>query len=208
MTQDSPDTAPNPRYLAFAISTIILGLVGWYASLKLAIEYLTVLKDPGYTPSCDISPLVTCGPNMDSWQGSLFGFSNTLLGIAAFVAPIVVGVALLAGARLRPWFWWIYLLGNTAGFVFVIWLSWQSVFRLGTLCPWCMVVWLVMVPLFWTTLTKTLSSGLPGMTNNSHRLWSELSHWTWVLIVLTYIYIAVIAQIGVDWITHVRLSFM
>ena len=86
-------------------------------------------------PNCDISPLVTCGPNMGSWQGSVFGFSNTIIGVAAFVAPIIVGAALLAGARFSSWFWWLFNLGNLGGIVFVFWLSWQSVFRLGHAVP-------------------------------------------------------------------------
>lgn len=197
-----------PRFTAFALLSIVLGVVGWIASLELAIEYLRVLKNPDYRPGCDISPLVTCGPNMDSWQGSILGFSNTFIGIAAFTAPIFIGVALLAGARFRAWFWWIYILGNFAGVVFIFWLSFQSVFRLGTLCPWCMVVWLVMIPLFWTSLFKVTSSGAAGLSVSARRVFESLHQWTWVLIVFSYLFIAVEAQIGVDWLTHVRLMFL
>src|SRR5690606_1726804 len=83
----------------FALFTILLGAVGLFAAFELASEYIKTLKDTDYVPNCAVSVLVTCGPNMDSWQGSIFGFSNTILGLGAFVAPIAVGVAMLAGAK-------------------------------------------------------------------------------------------------------------
>ena len=71
----------------------------------------------------------------------MFGFPNPILGLAGWVAPIVVGFAILAGARFARWFWWLFELGMAFAFVFVIWLIGQSIFVLGTLCPWCMVTW-------------------------------------------------------------------
>src|SRR5690606_35752528 len=106
------------RPVGFAIFTTVMGMVGLYASFQLLTEHVKTLSSPGYVPSCAISVLVTCGPNMESWQGSLLGFSNPILGIGTFVAPIAVGVALLAGARFDRWFWWVYLAGLFSGFVF------------------------------------------------------------------------------------------
>ena len=91
-----PRTAKRP--VGFALFTIIAGAIGLFASWELLTEYIKTLAQPGYVPNCAVSILVTCGPNMDSWQGSLFGFSNTIIGVAGFMAPIFVGVALLAGA--------------------------------------------------------------------------------------------------------------
>ena len=195
----------NRRVAPFSIFLIVFGVIGWYASFSLLTEYVHTLQDPHYVPNCDISPLVTCGPNMGSWQGSVFGFSNTIIGVAAFVAPIIVGAALLAGARFSSWFWWLFNLGNLGGIVFVFWLSWQSVFRLGTLCPWCMVVWTVTIPLFWVCLGVTTSRGwakLPG----GKKTGVFISQWAWVFIVFSFFAIALMAQLGVDWLTHLRLS--
>ena len=158
--------AQRPR--GFAIFTILLGGLGLLASFQLLTEYLKTLSSPGYTPNCNISVLVTCGPNMGSWQGSVFGFSNPILGIAAFVVPILIGFALLAGARFASWFWALYLCGLFGGFIFISWLAYQSIFNLGTLCPWCMVVWLAMIPLLLGILIGALaissvSTALPSI---------------------------------------------
>lgn len=200
---ESRSAAPRSRTAVFAWFSIVLGVVGWIGSWELATEYVKKIKDPEYVPNCDISPVVTCGPNMDSWQGSLFGFSNTFIGLAAFMAPILVGFALLAGARFAAWFWWVYLAGITGGFAFILWLSYQSVFVIGTMCPWCMVVWAAMIPLFWTTLLRSFAHGDVPLPDSLHGFAQEAYSWTWVLIVLTYIYIATIAQIALDWIGFV-----
>ena len=36
--------------------------------------------------------------------------------------------------------------GAVLGAVFVHWLAFQSLYRIGALCPWCMVVWAVTIP--------------------------------------------------------------
>ncbi|UOQ58400.1 vitamin K epoxide reductase family protein [Leucobacter allii] len=187
------------RPVAFAVFSIVAGAIGWFAAFELLTEYIKTLQNPDYIPNCSVSVLVTCGPNMDSWQGSLFGFSNTIIGVAAFVAPIAVGVALLAGASFSRWFWWIYQLGLLGGFVFIGWLFSQSVFVLHTLCPWCMVVWAVMIPLWWVSLAVPHSSGLVPLTASGRRVFAFLASWSWVLILLCYVIIAFIAQLQLDW---------
>lgn len=197
------DTARASRSVGFAALTVLLGAIGWFASFELLTEYIKTLQNPEYAPNCNISILVTCGPNMDSWQGSILGFSNTIIGVSAFVAPIAVGVALLAGARFPRWFWHLYQLGLLLGFVFILWLSYQSIFVLGTLCPWCMVVWTVMIPLFWSTVFRPQAVGdIPASEQVSKRF-EELHSWSWVFIVLCYVLIAGIAQINLDWISEI-----
>ncbi|MBT1017711.1 vitamin K epoxide reductase family protein [Canibacter sp. lx-72] len=195
------------KTLKLALVSILFGAIGWFASMELAVEYLKKLKNPDYVTNCEFSILVTCGPNMDSWQGSLFGFSNTFIGIAAFVAPVLVGVALLAGARFSSWFWHIYNCALLTAVVFVFWLSWQSVFAIGTLCPWCMVIWLVTIPLFWLTVPATVAENHARVSAGLRRICQFLHEWRWVLVILSYAAIAFYAQLGLDWITHVRLAF-
>lgn len=187
------------RVRAFAIFSVLASAIGWFASFSLLTEYLKVLANPDYVPSCAVSVLVTCGPNMGSWQGSILGFSNTIIGVAAFVAPIVVGVALLAGARFASWFWWLYQLGLLGGFVFVHWLAFQSIFVLHTLCPWCMVVWVAMIPLFWFSVFYLPAKGLAPIKPTRRSLWESLLQWAWVFVLLDYLLIAFISQLQLNW---------
>lgn len=128
---------------------LIGGIIGFLASFILMIDTIKVLQNPGYAPSCNINPIISCGSVMKTDQSSVFGFSNSLLGIGAFAGMAALGAALLAGAKFRRWLWLIMQAGATLGVIFVHWLIFESLYRIGTLCPFCMAVWLVTIPTFW-----------------------------------------------------------
>ncbi|MBP6686129.1 MAG: vitamin K epoxide reductase family protein [Leucobacter sp.] len=186
----------------FAITTIILGAIGLFASFELATEYIKTLQQADYIPNCELSVLVTCGPNMDSPQGSLFGFTNTILGLIGFVAPIAVGVAMLAGARFNAWFWWLYRAGLALATVFIFWLFYQSVFNLGTLCPWCMVVWTVTIPLFFFTAFRPEAHGYYNASPRVSKAFAAINSWAWVLVLISYLIIAAVAQFQLNWLAE------
>jgi uncharacterized membrane protein len=86
---------------------------------------------------------------MNTSQAEAFGFMNSFLGVAGFAAVATIGVAILAGATFKRWFWLGLQAGTIFGVGFISWLYYQSVFVIGALCPFCMVVWSVMIPIFW-----------------------------------------------------------
>ncbi|TDD58052.1 vitamin K epoxide reductase family protein [Kribbella antibiotica] len=128
---------------------LIGGIIGLAAAAVLTVEKIALLRDPAYVPSCSINPILSCGSVMSKPQAEVFGFPNSLLGIAGFAVIVTVGVALLAGATFRRWFWIGLQIGVTFGAVFVHWLMFQSLYRIQALCPYCMVVWAVTIPIFW-----------------------------------------------------------
>ncbi|WP_214104509.1 vitamin K epoxide reductase family protein [Acrocarpospora catenulata] len=128
---------------------LVGGLVGFAAAFTLTVEKIALLRDPDYVPTCSINPILSCGSVMRTPQAEVFGFPNPLIGVAAFAALAAIGAAMLAGARPRPWFWAGLQAGVTFGVVFVHWLIWQSLYVIGALCPYCMVVWVVTILLFW-----------------------------------------------------------
>lgn len=182
---------------ALAIFWIAAGLVAWVVSFLLYQEYIGQLT--GATPiiSCNISPIVTCGPNLLSPGGNLLGFSNSIIGMVLFVGPIYAGVsALAAPGGLRPWYWRTYALFVLGGFAFVHVLAYRSVFEYGSLCPWCMIVWLVTIPLGWTVFGWTLREGIWGAA--PRRLGRGILSWLPVIVVADYLLIAVTAQLRLD----------
>ncbi|SDS38605.1 Uncharacterized membrane protein [Paraoerskovia marina] len=136
----------------WAWTLLVGGLIGFYASFELTIERIRTLEDPSYVPSCDLSAWATCGPAMGSWQGSLLGFPNPLVGIAAFAVVVTTAVVVLTGATVPRWYRLALLVGATVGLGFVVFAIWTSLYVLGALCPWCMVVWAVTIPIFWLHL--------------------------------------------------------
>lgn len=132
------------------------GLIGGTAAFVLAVEKILLLKDPGYTPSCSINPILSCGSIMTTDQAEVFGFPNPFLGVAAFPVVVTIGVLVLARVPLPRWVWLGLNAGAALGVVFVHWLIGQSLYRIGALCPYCMVVWIVTVMIFWYVTVHNL----------------------------------------------------
>jgi uncharacterized membrane protein len=191
-------TSPARRPVALSLLLIVAGIVGWWAAFSLTMEKFAGLQNPGRAASCDFSVLVQCSENLDSPQGSLFGFPNPIIGLAAWIAPIVVGIALLAGARFAKWFWVIFWLGFVGAMSFVVWLISQSIFVLGTLCPWCMVTWSVTIPSFLAVTAYVVSEGALPLGAAARRAGRALLRWVPLATVLSYVVIAVIAQLRLD----------
>ena len=190
------DAAPVRRPLPLAIVLIVTGAIGWYAAFALTLDKLAVLENPQADLDCNFSVLVQCGVNLGSWQGSLLGFPNPLLGLGGFVAPIAVGVALLAGASFARWFWITFNVGVLGAFAFCLWLAYQSIFNLGTLCPWCMLVWSVTIPMFWALTLANARAGRLGA--GLQPLGARLFGWVPVITILGYLIIAIVAQVRLD----------
>lgn len=195
MTRSSERTRPAPTVddsthgasRGLGILMLIAGLVGMVASTVLTVERLALAENPDYVPSCNFSPLLSCGSVVSTWQASLFGFPNPLIGIAGFAVIAGLATALLSGARFARWMWLLVQVGVTFGIVFVTWLMSQSIFVIGYLCPYCMVVWTVMIPLFWFTTMRVASMYTDAAWLRSLREWSVLVVTLWYLAVVTTI---------------------
>ena len=145
-TADDFVESPSKSYAWFSI---LFGLLGWAAAFALTLERIHVAADPDAVLSCDMNIFISCKSVMLTDQARLFGFPNPLIGLAAFMAPVFIGFAVLAGAKFKLWFWRLYLVGLSLGFVFVLYLFIQSTFVIHVLCPYCMLAWVAMIPLFW-----------------------------------------------------------
>ena len=158
-----PPSGPESRQRRLALLLAICGAIGLLAATVLLIEKIRVIEDPDYVPTCSINPILSCGSVMTSDQAEAFGFPNPILGIAGFTVVVTTGAAILAGASMRRWYWLGLQGGVTFGIAFVHWLIFQSLYRIGALCPYCMVVWVVTIPLFLhVTLHNVRVGHLPG----------------------------------------------
>ncbi|MFF4189665.1 vitamin K epoxide reductase family protein [Nonomuraea sp. NPDC001831] len=156
------ETAPFPRLLPRLLT--LGGPAGFAAAFTLSVEKIALLKNPAYVPSCSLNPVLSCGSVMNTPQAEAFGFPNPLLGVAGFAVVTAIGVVLLTGAALPRWFWLGLQTGVTFGVVFIHWLIYQSLYVIGALCPYCMVVWAVTIPIFWyVTLHNLRQRHLPGV---------------------------------------------
>jgi uncharacterized membrane protein len=174
---------------------IVSGLVGLAAAATLLIEKIALLKDPDYVPSCSMNPVLNCGSIMRTEQAEVLGFPNPIIGIAAFAVVAATGAALLAGGRLATWYWLGLQVGTVLGLGFVIWLIFQSLYRIDALCPYCMVVWAVVIPTFWYVTLRNLRAGAFGVDMARSRVAVALRDWHAPPLLAAYLVIlALIAQ--------------
>ena len=183
----------------YAVWLIIAGIIGWWAAFQLTLEKFVLLADPEASLSCDLSAFIQCGTNLNSWQGSVFGFPNPILGLTGWMAPIVVGVAVLAGARFPRWFWATFGAGILFAFGFVCWLIGQSIYDLIVLCPWCMVTWAVTIPTFFATVLHLFRNGTFSRSEKVQARAGRLMAWVPLATIIAYAIIVMMAQLkGID----------
>jgi uncharacterized membrane protein len=192
-----PDTTKKPTILA--IFFIVAGAIGLAAAFLLTIDKFTLLANPHAQLNCNFSVLVGCSKNLTEWQGEVFGFPNPLLGLVCWPVPITIGAAILAGARFPRWFWLLFNVFALGAVVLVGWFIWQSVFALFVLCPWCMVTWAVTIPVFWAVTLHNLSSGVVPLNARARRAFRTLYGWVPLIVLLSYAFVAILAQIQLDW---------
>ncbi|WP_112470940.1 vitamin K epoxide reductase family protein [Streptomyces triticisoli] len=184
----TPAARPGRR---MGLLLTLIGVVGWLAAFQLAVENWRVLKSPGYRPSCDIGPVVGCGSAMAGAQGNLFGFPNMLLGLGAFAVVAALGVAALTGAHLHRLVWLALNAGAPAGVVFVHWLILQSLYVLNRICPYCAVVRVVTIALFWYVTLHNLGNGVIRAPGAARGLLTLVLDTHWILPAAWYGVIAV-----------------
>lgn len=128
---------------------VIVGLIGVYCSFTLSQDKIRLLENPNSHLSCSIDPIIACGSVITSNEAHTFGFPNPFLGLAGFAGLLTVGLTLFAGAKFKRWFWLMLEGGMLFAVGFVHWLFTQSVYVLGSLCIYCMTVWVITITSFW-----------------------------------------------------------
>ncbi|MRJ78243.1 Vitamin K epoxide reductase [Aeromicrobium sp. SMF47] len=177
---------PNDRGLGWLLA--LGGAIGMLAAAILIIDKVKFLQEPDKALGCDINAFVSCGGVINTDQASVFGFPNPLMGVAGFAIVMTLGVLIAARVRLPDFVWLGLQAGAVFGIAFVTWLQSQSIYSIEKLCPWCMVVWSVMIPIFVWLTARNLREFLPG--NPVSRFVND-----WTLLITILWYVAVLAAI-------------
>jgi uncharacterized membrane protein len=188
------DESREPRLLL-----TITGAIGLLAASILTIDKISLLqaKVDGTEKAlnCDISAFVSCSGVMESDQASAFGFTNSIIGIIGFAVVLTLGVLLLARVSLPSFIWLGLQAGTVIGIGFVTWLQIQSIYDINLLCPWCMVVWTMTIPLFVGVTARNLRVYMPGSAVTRF-----VNNWTTLIIALWYLVVvaAIWFEFGAD----------
>ncbi len=186
-----PDKTPGPVAVGLSVPVralsawwiLVAGVLGLIASVTLTVEKIELLTDSSYVPSCNINPVLSCGSVMATPQASVLGFPNSLIGMVAFTVVLVTGVLAVTKVALPRWYWSGLAVGVVAGTAFVHWLIYQSLYRIGALCPYCMVVWVLTISLLVVVVSIAAGPAVEGDGNAAAR---TLYQWRWSLAALWF----------------------
>ncbi|MBZ4622629.1 vitamin K epoxide reductase family protein [Mycobacterium avium] len=181
LTPDSPAGPAVPALSAWSV--LVAGVIGLVASVTLTLEKIDILLDPAYVPSCNINPILSCGSVMITPQASLLGFPNPLIGLVAFTVVVVTGLLAVTKVVLPQWYWIGLAAGLVVGAAFVHWLIFQSLYRIGALCPYCMVVWVVTIALLVVVASIAYRPALGDRRSGPGWL---LFQWRWSIVALWF----------------------
>ena len=137
-----------------APSTVALSAAGLALSTYLTIEHF---RDPG-TLACPATATVNCARVTTSAQATLLGVPVAVLGVAFFVAMVLVCLP-FAWRDLRLTVLRVALAGVGVGFV--IYLVYAELFLVGSICLWCTAVHAVTLALFAAVAFATAARGVP-----------------------------------------------
>ncbi len=127
------------NYWIFA-SMLVGSILSLIASFVLSVEAITLAKDANAILSCSVNTVLNCATVGLHPSASLFGFPNAFLGLIAEPVVITVAIAGLSGVKFPQKFLFTAQIFYTLGFIFAYWLLYTSMFTIGALCPWCMLV--------------------------------------------------------------------
>ena len=137
---------------------LLLSLVGLYASFTLLMEKLQLLANPKYTPSCSFNPVFSCSGPMQSWQEHALGLPNPVIGVIGFTLLSTVLALVAFGSKLKRWVWFGVLVGIAFAYGYCMWLMTQTLYDIGALCTYCIVIWVSSISMFWFTLKSYVVS--------------------------------------------------
>lgn len=174
---------------------LAFGIVGLLASFVLSIEEIHLLKQPDAVLSCSINIVLNCATVMQSWQASVFGFPNMLIGLMAYPVVITTAVVALAGGRLPRWYWIAAHICYGLGAIFAYWLFFNSLYDIQVLCPWCLIVTFSTTILFATITQYMIRDNiyrLPKDINSKAQLYlkkdiGKLAVASWIVLMIVLV---------------------
>lgn len=172
---------------------LVGGIIGAFCAGMLTYDKIELLKNPSAHLECNLNPIIACGSVINTPQASAFGFPNTFIGLVGFAIVTCVGAGIVASATYKRWFWLSLEAGLAFAAGFVTWLQFETIYRIGALCPYCMVTWAVTIPLFWYTTLYNIQAGNIRLPNRASAVGSFIQkHHADVLVLWFLIILAAI----------------
>ncbi|MGV4375447.1 vitamin K epoxide reductase family protein [Trueperella pyogenes] len=180
--------------LETAMTVVVSAALGLVASVMLVLSELAYVQNPAESLICDVNPLIGCSTWFTAWEGHLlFGVPNALWGTMFFAGMLALGLVLAFGGRLHRVLWLGALAGTSLGILWVVWFGYQSYIAHGSLCPFCIVVWIATIPLFVTLLGRSAQAGHTGQSTTAFG--SAVVRNRWLIVGIVYLLLFVFTAV-------------
>lgn len=126
--------------------------VGLVASFIQTVEKINFASNPSTPLACDLNKIFSCSNVFDSWQSSVFGFSNSLMCIVFFAVVLGAGFAVISGGSLGAMYRKILHFFSVFFLGFGAWYLWQSAYVIGALCIFCIFCYAGVIAMNWAWL--------------------------------------------------------
>lgn len=134
-------------------SMLVGALLSLLAAFVLSIESYHLAKNPDTQLSCSVNLVLNCATVAKHPSATMLGFPNSYFGMMLEPIVITVAIAGLAGVRFPRKFMFAAQIGYTLGLIYALVLLSISYFVIQALCPWCLLVTLTTI-LVWFSLTR------------------------------------------------------
>ena len=182
-----------------AIALAVSGVIGLIASFALSIETVSYIKNPHAALACNINPIVSCSSVIDTPQGQVFGFMNPLIGVVAFSMLIVFALSVWYDTKFPKFIWIGAEIASLLGVLFVHWLIYNSIYVLGSLCPYCMVTWTVTIATALYVSLRNVHEGLFGKNiKNKLDIFLQKNHLVILVIWYAVIFALIVNHFGLS----------
>lgn len=162
------DKKPSYRQVTFGIM-LAGGIAALTAAFVLTLEKFHLYENPDAVLSCSFNAVLNCSAVMQSWQASVFGFPNMLIGLIAFPVLLTIATLGLSGAKFPRWFLVAASIALFLGTIFAYWLFFQSLYVIQVLCPWCLIVTTSMTLMFSSFLHFNLKENTFKLKKNADK---------------------------------------
>ncbi len=127
-------------------------IAGLAASFIQTIEKINYAKHPTVPLTCDLNAIFSCSNVFDAWQSSVFGFSNSLMCIVFFALTAGVAFAGASGSLINKKLRYILHFFSVFFLGFGAWYLWQSTYRIGYICVFCVICYSAVITMNWAWL--------------------------------------------------------
>lgn len=168
---------------------IIGAVAGFVASFWQLLDKLTLLKNSHALLSCNLNSVFNCSNVLNAPQSSVFGFPNALMCTILFTIMLIASLVGLTGSEIVKILRFVFQFLSLFMMTFGLWYLWESIFRVGDLCIFCVFCFsgVLLINFAWLRLNYLdypLSKRMSALLNRAIENGADILFWCLIAIAI------------------------